>query len=245
MQKNKVPGFHTDISVTREFKFMLPKPYSNCESESKINSEYYDLIKANGYAYSQKLCMEQCFQGKVLKECGCTEAAYISLYSSEQMCDSNTTMFDCGWDILTKEFSNGQENESCEFKCPLECNLIEYKTTPSSYRLKGDLYKDFINENEIFSQDSNETLNADNAANSIVSFNIYYDSLSYLQTTESPKMNLVSLLASIGGNLSLLLGISLFSLFEVIELLIEIYFIFYKAKKQILFSFTFPFFRKF
>ena len=85
---------------------------------------------------------------------------------------------------------------------------------------------DFINENEIFSQDSNETINANNAANKIVSFNIYYDSLSYVQTTESPKMNLVSLLASIGGNLSLLLGVSLFSLFEVIELLMEIYFIF-------------------
>jgi hypothetical protein len=87
---------------------------------------------------------------------------------------------------------------------------------------------DFINENEKFSQDSNEAINANNAAKSIVSINIYYDSLSYTQTTESPKMNLVSLLASIGGNLSLLLGISLFSLFEAIELIMEIYFILFK-----------------
>jgi hypothetical protein len=137
-------------------------------------------------------------------------------------------MFQCDWDVFKREFSNDKENDSCELKCPLVCNLIEYKTTSSSYRLKGDLYTDFINENEIFSQDSNETINANNAANSIVSINIYYDSLSYIQTTESPKMNLVSLLASIGGNLSLLLGISLFSLFDVIELLMEIYFIFFK-----------------
>ena len=153
---------------------------------------------------------------------------YVSVYSSENICENNETMFDCDWDVFNREFNSEKSDESCEFKCPLECNLIEYKTTPSSYRLKGDLYKDFINENEIFSQDSNETINANNAANSIVSFNIYYDSLSYIKTTESPKMNLVSLLASIGGNLSLLLGISLFSLFEVIELLMEIYFIFYK-----------------
>ena len=44
-------------------------------------------------------------------------------------------------------------------------------------------------------------------------------------------MKLVSLLASIGGNLSLLLGISLFSLFEAIELLMEINFIFFKWSK--------------
>ena len=38
-------------------------------------------------------------------------------------------------------------------------------------------------------------------------------------------MNIVSLLASIGGNLSLFLGVSVFSLCEIIEVLIEIYFI--------------------
>jgi hypothetical protein len=212
---------------------MLPKPYSHCELDTNINSEYFDLIKANGYAYSQKLCIEQCIQKKILSECGCIDSSIFTFYSLVNTCDYNETMNQCDLDVFNREFSKEKNDESCEFKCPLECNFIEYKTTPSSYRLKGDLFMDFINENEISSQDSNETINANNAANSIVSFKIYYDSLSYIQTTESPKMNLVSLLASIGGNLSLLLGISLFSFFEIIELLLEIYFIYNKRNPRI------------
>ena len=57
---------------------------------------------------------------------------------------------------------------------------------------------------------------------SVVTVKLYYGSLSYTLTSESPQMDLVSLLASIGGNLSLFLGVSAFSLFEIVEVLIEI-----------------------
>ena len=60
---------------------------------------------------------------------------------------------------------------------------------------------------------------------SVVSVNIYDESLSYTLTTESPQMDFVSLLASIGGNLSLFLGVSAFSFCEVAEVMIEIYFL--------------------
>ena len=44
-------------------------------------------------------------------------------------------------------------------------------------------------------------------------------------------MDWVNLLASIGGNLSLFLGVSVFSVCEIIEVLIEIYFIKNKSNK--------------
>ena len=71
----------------------------------------------------------------------------------------------------------------------------------------------------------NRTIDAATVEKSIEDVNIFYESLSYTETTESPQMNIVSLLASIGGNLSLFLGVSVFSLGEIIEVLIEIYFI--------------------
>ena len=60
---------------------------------------------------------------------------------------------------------------------------------------------------------------------SIVSVKIFYDSLSYTNTTESPQMDVVSLVASVGGNSGLFLGVSVFSLCEIVEMLIEIYFL--------------------
>jgi hypothetical protein len=69
-------------------------------------------------------------------------------------------------------------------------------------------------------------LNSDRAKESVVRVNIFYDSLSYTMSTESPKMDVISLLSNIGGNLGLFLGVSLISVCELIEALIEIFFAF-------------------
>ena len=71
----------------------------------------------------------------------------------------------------------------------------------------------------------NRTIDAATVEKSIVHVNIFYESLSYTETTESPQMDFVSLLASIGGTLSLFLGVSAFSFCEVAEVMIEIYFL--------------------
>jgi hypothetical protein len=81
-----------------------------------------------------------------------------------------------------------------------------------------NLVKDFSNDDK--------KLNSDRAKESVVRINIFYDSLSYTLSTESPKMDVVSLLSNIGGNLGLFLGVSLISLCELIEALIEIFFAF-------------------
>jgi hypothetical protein len=90
----------------------------------------------------------------------------------------------------------------------------------------GDDFADYIKSNKNLSSDFIKTpINSNNAANSIVKVNIFYDSMSYELSTESPKMDIVSVLASIGGNLGLFLGVSVFSLCELIEVAIEIYFV--------------------
>ena len=112
------------------------------------------------------------------------------------------------------------------FQGPLECNRTEIKVTTSSSKLLGDDLIDFIRENDNLSSDFIKTrINQVNVANSFVKVNIFYDSMSYELSTESPKMNIVSMLASIGGNLGLFLGVSVFSLFELVEVAIEIYFV--------------------
>jgi hypothetical protein len=76
----------------------------------------------------------------------------------------------------------------------------------------------------------NGTIDLTTVEKSIVSVKIFYGKLSYIETTESPQMDGVSLLASIGGNLGLFLGVSMFSLSEIVEVLNEIYFLTRKKK---------------
>ena len=51
------PGFNTYVSLEREFKFMLPKPYSNCLIDNQTNagfhSELFDLITTLNKAHSK------------------------------------------------------------------------------------------------------------------------------------------------------------------------------------------------
>ena len=53
---------------------------------------------------------------------------------------------------------------------------------------------------------------------SFVSLSIYLEALSYEYIYEAPKISVKDLLANIGGNLSLFLGLSIFTLFKLIEI---------------------------
>ena len=63
------------------------------------------------------------------------------------------------------------------------------------------------------------------AKESVVRVHVFYNTLSYTLLYEYSKITIVTLLGSIGGNLSLFMGVSVFSLFELVEVAIEIYFI--------------------
>ena len=92
--------------------------------------------------------------------------------------------------------------------------------------LSGNTYLDIINEKKSLRKDYETTsLSAEKARKSFTMLNIYYDSLTYTEMTESPQMDIIALLASIGGNLGLFLGVSVFSLCELIVVFMEIYFI--------------------
>ena len=57
---------------------------------------------------------------------------------------------------------------------------------------------------------------------SFVKLNIFYETLSYTNSEESPQWDIVSLVASIGGNLGLFTGLCMFSLGELLIALIEL-----------------------
>ena len=80
------PGFGTNIMIDREFKSILPKPYSNCEVESdapkvRSDSDLYNRIGQSEYVYTQQLCFLQCFQKYIIQTYTCSLTAYLSLFN--------------------------------------------------------------------------------------------------------------------------------------------------------------------
>jgi hypothetical protein len=117
-------------------------------------------------------------------------------------------------------------------KCPLECNSTQITATTTSYELLGNGYFDYIKGNMNLSSDFISTsITNETVRKSMVRIFVNYDSLSYTQSEEAPQIDIISLIANIGGNLGLFLGVSLFSVWEIVITLLEIYF--YKKQQKV------------
>jgi hypothetical protein len=66
-------------------------------------------------------------------------------------------------------------------------------------------------------------INAKTVKDSMIRLNIFYDSLSYSMTEESPQWTITNLIATLGGNLGLFMGLGLLSLGEMLTALIEVF----------------------
>ena len=132
--------------------------------------------------------------------------------------------YDCTMKLInTKHLLTRFIHETCVPKCPLECDFVEYKASTATHKFHGDIYVDYIQSHPNLSRDFvSKPINVDTVSQSIVAVNVFYDSLSYEYSTESPQMSVFNLLANIGGNLGLFLGVSLFSMCELFELLVRI-----------------------
>jgi hypothetical protein len=232
------PGHKTSVSVSRSFKSSLPKPYSNClidnQTNARFHSELFDIISNSAYRYTQPTCFLQCMQRVILYECQCMDPSYISLFTNASKCLSlgETRCMIHLYD--DKLYKNDFIQENCMSECPLECYYDQFETSLSSVEYLATYYSDFINSNaklgEDFEHDNNNNesikiIDSETGRKSFVSLNIFYKSLSYEMSTETPQTDLIWLFASIGGYSGLFLGVSVFSLFEPFIVLIEIYFI--------------------
>ena len=227
---NGVPistGARTSVIVDREFKYTLPNPYSSCEVDSTspkvIDSDLYNLIAQSQYEYSQQMCFGQCLQRETAKRCNCSFAYVLSMFTQVNTCVTQEQI-NCSTSFFLNGFSKILQS-TCVPLCPLECNATLYKTRLRMSQLKGDLFATYINQNANLSADFLRQVDADMASKSVVAVNVFYDSLSYGLSVENAKMDVVSLLASIGGNLGLFLGLSSFSIYEIVQVVIEIFFI--------------------
>jgi hypothetical protein len=219
------PGFQANIAVEREFKSILPKPYSNCEIDSNSpkfiqNLDLYNLIVESKYEYTQQLCFYQCYQRYLIQKYNCTEKAFLSLFN-ESFCLAGV--------VENDNFVTNFIDKNCISSCPLECDKLFYKTSSSLSQITANSYALDIQYNPNLASDFiDRTLDLSTVRESFVKVNIFYESLSYSLTTESAQWDANSLLGSIGGNLGLFLGMSVFSFSELIVLGIEIFFVLYE-----------------
>jgi len=135
--------------------------------------------------------------------------------------------FYCSQNVYYTVYSTGDYvDRVCLPLCPLECNSTKFTFTISASKLLGDPYVDLLQNNPNLMADfvPGQTMNENLACASIAKVNIYYDSLSYVNSEEKPALDIVTLIAYMGGNWGLFLSVNFFSIAEIITTLIQIFY---------------------
>lgn len=194
--------------------------YQNCYDDLKETQLSHEMRLQN-MSYDRRNCLTMCRQKAIIEQLGCYDMRYPRLFNSSIPSCSDKSVF-------RRLDSIEVDSVNCSALCPLECTKtsfdwdITYGEYPSYAQF---LYLNRTNDGVLaryFPSSSNSSSLFADLKSSCAHFVIYFDHLSITKITQSPAMNVFDLIADIGGILSLIVGISLLSLIEIIETMVNI-----------------------
>ena len=214
-------GQETTITIKKTFSHRTPYPYSSCIDLTTFKSELYTATikdKSNN-EYRQIDCFNLCLQRMIIQKCNCFHSRFKRL-SSSNPCHSLDDLECIGQQ--ESEFKDEKLDE-CLKECPLECVKQEFDLQVSS--LDYPTVEDY----ELIIKDRDYFLRVENVVkDNITSFNdykkhfllvnIFLSNLQYTEIKEMPKTSIIELVSNMGGSMGIFLGFTLFSLFEVSEI---------------------------
>lgn len=232
-------GMQTNIAVSRTFINRLSAPYSNCieklDSETKLKNEILgDMFDLHNLTkYDQKFCLKLCIQYFITANCNCFDLSspFISRNSNKTIhgCTSITEV-DCLQQIENL-FYNSDEVNTCYEKCPLECDIVAYDLTVSLANYPTEWYANHLMNNSNFTALYSRKPNTlEEVQQTTLMVNVFYDQMLYNILEETPKVTYDSLIAFVGGNFGLFMGISILSLVEFVEILFYAVYLVIKQK---------------
>ena len=189
-----------------------------------MDKKIIDFINRKGSAYTQKECFELCFD------------VYFLDYLNDTKCKCNATLGyvneDCKEPCVSNKrssFYNKNASNFCSRYCPVECDSMELKVTPSFFEYSSQGNVDLNNTDDDI-KDSKIYDNYKDVKENYANFYVYYSDLQYTTISESAKTKLSDLISNVGGTFGLFMGISFLSFLEIFEIIIEIIFIFLTNK---------------
>ncbi|XP_069506265.1 acid-sensing ion channel 1-like [Ambystoma mexicanum] len=213
---NVPPGQESDIGVVKVHVHRLEEPYgSKCSRGEEIRNYYSEVY---GMAYSQEACKKSCGQAKIIKNCGCRMWEFPAPKGPEvPLCNiSEMTVNHC---VSLYEYKLSHDLLRCH--CPLQCEEEIFELTLSSAQWPSAIYLDSFSR-RLETRRGTLTQGAINLRDNVVKLVVYYQELNYELIEETPAMQLVDLISSIGGLVGLWIGVSVCTVAEFLELCLSI-----------------------
>ena len=163
----------------------------------------------------------------IIDNCGCYYTRYVNLNSKVRAC-LNLSQLECIYE-QERDFI-GDEISECKKVCPLECESVKYDLQVTNLIFPSKQMYNLMNKSEYLFEEIEKGTTFDMSSDDYIYLNIFYPYLEYTLLTESPKTQPVDLIASVGGSLGLFIGLSVFNVFEVLEVFYLAFYIFFFKK---------------
>ena len=231
-------GFETYVAVNRYFTNKLPTPYSDCLTELTSKNTYGQKLfgyfsDLNVDYYDQNVCFTLCYQDKLIENCSCIDISTPKIGNSSYCATDEQIACLKKFDTF---FSTSDINAICESACPEQCNIIEYDLTTTEATFPTFSYAKLLQINDssyssFLPFDVSDTSLANFTRMGFLKLVVNYDQLYYTSYDESPLLSPNDLLAALGGQLSLFMGLSILSFAEIFDILVEFIILMFCRKK--------------
>lgn len=200
------PGFCHYIKLRKFVRNSLPAPYSTCEVEDSIDTSIYKKMKQKNNTYTQSLCMSWCMQEQIIKRCGCYYSWLLQVDSVTRKCDNRTDV-GCADD----EYYRISKNSSllCPDECPRVCSSVSYDYMYSFDLFPGafDIYTQYRDKiKRAFPEITDDKLTYNFVRENVVCVYVYFDTLEFSYSNETPSKTIVQLVSDLGGIAGLGIG---------------------------------------
>lgn len=218
---NLVPGFSTAIGVRREVVIRVD-PFNNGSCRNPDSKQKNDLYKVKyGSFYSRESCMRSCLAIAQIKKCGCADARFP--VEERHICDKiKKPDTEICLDDLTTQFN--EEGLDCDTDCPVPCSELIYKTSMSMAEWPSEGFQDVLY-NRVIKRKNAAAQNQKSEGPEFLNRNflqvkVFYERLNFQEVQEYLSYKGINLIADIGGQLGLWIGISVLTCCEVLELVL-------------------------
>ncbi|KAF6030840.1 SCNN1D [Bugula neritina] len=227
------PNTRTRLAVKRTEYTRKNGRYGNC---LEVGEDDFPLTIYNyqyGYSYSKPACEKSCVQEQAIKECGCFlpeipyNESFYSDYDAVKPCDGGNSSV-CVEEIYYN-FTSG--SLKCE-NCHEPCHEVVFDVTPSATvwpapSYMGDL-KDTVQSDmpALFDELQKNYELYDSISvpiqENLLQVMVFYDKIAVTESVQEPKVSDFQFVSDLGGSLGLWVGWSMLTVFEFMELGIDL-----------------------
>ena len=208
-----LPGHEMNLILSKEIVNKLADPYNKClvygdnQHIRHEYSSYFKLTTKNNSTYNRVSCYESCQSSIIFQRCNSSKLLY-----AESVCIRKES------EQILKEI---ELSGFCDMACPFECYKVAFNIEKEDIDYKFLSKHNFALESVRQGDTSLANKTDEQILSRVLNINLFFQSFQYSYVTESPAYSVVDLVGYIGGLLGLYLGISIISVFEILEAVVE------------------------